>query len=354
MMTRPLPKARLLSNNEEYINFCSSDYLGLSTHPRIKKAMQLSMETNGFGSTSSPLLSGYSVECEELKKAFCQRLGFEDGLLFPSGYQANIGALSALLTRNSTALCDRLCHASIIDGLILSRARIKRFRHNDIHQAHEFVKVSPPDLLITESVFSMEGDMAPIDEMSSLCHSHSTPFFVDDAHGFGIMDHWKTRAKKPNILSISFGKTLGLSGGIILASNHIINLLLQYSRSYRYSIAISPVICVGVLESLDVLLKEKWRLETLKQRISLFNTYAMEYKLPLISQDITPIRSIRIGDSHKTSAVAKYLKNKGIYVAAIRPPTVPEHTSRLRISLSSSHETSDIQYLAHSIREALQ
>jgi 8-amino-7-oxononanoate synthase len=246
VMTRPLPKARILSNNEEYINFCSSDYLGLSTHPRIKKAMQLSMEKNHFGSTSSPLLSGYSVECEELKKTFCQHLGFEDALVFPSGYQANIGALSALLTRNSTALCDRLCHASIIDGLILSRARIKRFRHNDISQAHDLMKEYTPDLFITESIFSMEGDIAPSDEISSLCHSHSIPFFVDDAHGFGIMNHWKSTAKKPDILSISFGKTLGLSGAIVLASNHIINLLLQYSRSYR---TVSQFLLSSVWES---------------------------------------------------------------------------------------------------------
>lgn len=360
--TKPLSKGKILSHNQEYINFCSSDYLGLSSHPHIKKAMQLNMKQSSFGSTSSPLLSGYSIECEELKKIFCQHLGFEDALIFPSGYQANIGVLSALLTRNSTALCDRSCHASIIDGLILSRAKIKRFRHNDIRHAHEFVKAKAPDLFITESVFSMEGDMAPLNEISSLCHSHHMPLFVDDAHGFGVLgnnglgatDHWKGAVKKPDILSISFGKALGLSGAIVLANNNIINLLLQYCRSYRYSIAISPVICVGVLESLELMLKEEWRLHKLKQLINLFNTYALEHELPLISHDITPIRSILIGDSHKTLAVAQYLKNKGIYVAAIRPPTVPENMSRIRISLSSSHEASDVQYLAQSIKEALE
>jgi 8-amino-7-oxononanoate synthase len=345
VITRLLSEARILSNNKEHINFCSSDYLGLSSHHTIKKAMQLSMEKSGFGSTSSPLLSGYSAECEELKKTFCQHLGFEDALIFPSGYQANIGVLSALLTRNSTALCDRSCHASIMDGLILSRARIKRFRHNDISHAHDLIKVSPPDLFITESVFSMEGDISPIDEMASLCHSHHIPLFVDDAHGFGVLgqnglgviDHWKFTTKKPDILAFSFGKSLGLSGAIVLASRNIINLLLQYCRSYRYSIAISPVICVGVLASLELLLKEGWRLEKLRQHMAFFNTYAMEYELPLISQDITPIRSIQIGDSHKTLAVAESLKGKGIYVSAIRPPTVPENTSRIRISLSCSH-----------------
>lgn len=361
VITQPLSEARILSNDKEHINFFSSDYLGLSSHPRIKKAMQLSMEKSGFGSTSSPLLSGYSLECEELKKTFCRHLGFEDALIFPSGYQANIGVLSALLTRNSIALCDRSCHASLMDGLILSRARIKRFRHNDIRHAHDLIKVSPPDLFITESVFSMEGDISPLDEMASLCHSHHTPFFVDDAHGFGVLgqtglgaiDHWKVTTKKPDILSFSFGKTLGLSGAIVLANNNIISLLLQYCRSYRYSIAISPVICVGALESLELLLKEEWRLQKLRQLIAFFNTCAMEYGLPLISQDITPIRSIQIGDSHKTLAVAQHLKSKGIYVAAIRPPTVPENTSRIRISLSCSHQKSDVQYLIQSIKEAL-
>lgn len=362
VITQPLSEARILSNNKEYINFCSSDYLGLSSHHKIKKAMQLSMEKSGFGSSSSPLLSGYSAECEELKRTFCQQLGFEDALVFPSGYQANLGVLSALLTRNSTALCDRSCHASIMDGLILSRAKIKRFHHNDISHAHDIIKVSPPDLFITESVFSMEGDIAPIDEMASLCHSHNTPFFIDDAHGFGVLgqnglgaiEHWKFTTKKPDILSFSFGKTLGLSGAIVLASRNIINLLLQYCRSYRYSIAISPVICVGVLESLELLLKEGWRLQKLKQLIEFFNTYAVEYKLPLISRDITPIRSIQIGDSHKTLAVTQYLKSKGIYVAAIRPPSVPGNTSRIRISLSCSHQKSDVQSLVQSIKEALQ
>ncbi|MBX9620770.1 MAG: 8-amino-7-oxononanoate synthase [Alphaproteobacteria bacterium] len=352
----------ILPKSEGYINFCSSDYLGLSSHPQIKKVMQLGMEQNSFGSTSSPLLSGYSVECEELKKAFCQRLGFEDALVFPSGYQANMGILSALLTRNSIALCDRSCHASIVDGLILSRAKIRRFRHNDIGHAYDFVKTQAPDLFITESIFSMEGDVAFLNEISSLCHSHNMPLFVDDAHGFGILgdnglgviEYWKDAVKPPDILSISFGKALGMSGGIILANKNIINLLLQYCRSYRYSIAISPVICVGALESLNLLLKEGWRLQKLKQLIEFFNTCAMEYKLSLISQDITPIRSIRIGDSHKTLAVTQYLKNKEIYVAAIRPPTVPENTSRIRISLSCTHEKSDVQYLVQSLKEALE
>ncbi len=362
IVTQTLEKAMILSNAQKYINFCSSDYLGLSNHPRIKMAMQSSLQKFGFGSSSSPLLSGYSVECKELEKTFCNYLGFEDALVFPSGYQANVGVLSSLLTKNTKVLCDRLCHASILDGILLSRSKLRRFRHNDASHAHALIKAYTPNLLITESVFSMEGDIAPIDELSSLSLSSHTPFFVDDAHGFGVLgknglgtlEHWKSKNVKPDILTIPFGKALGMSGAIVLANKNMINFILQHCRSYRYSTAISPIICTGVLESLDIMLNETWRLEKLKQHIHVFNQYALDYNLPLISHEITPIRSLHIGDSQQALAVAKYLKNNGIYVAAIRPPTVPENTSRLRISLTCTHHTSDIHHLAKMLKEALQ
>ncbi|MBI2707729.1 MAG: 8-amino-7-oxononanoate synthase [Proteobacteria bacterium] len=350
--TRTLSKAKILANGQNYINFCSNDYLALSGHPRLKQVMQSHIQKFGFGSTSSPLLSGYSLECEDLEKTFCSILGFEDALVFPSGYQANIGVLSALLTRTSTVLCDRLCHASIMDGLTLSRAKIKRFHHNDVAHVAGFVKAYLPDLLVTESVFSMEGDIAPIDKLSY----PMIPLFVDDAHGFGVLgalDYWKLRDTKPDILTIPFGKALGMSGAIVLGNKAIISLILQHCRSYRYSTAISPAICVGILEGLDIMFTEEWRLEKLRQLIHFFNTCAAEVDLPILSEDITPIRSLLIGDPHKTLAVARHLKNNGIYAAAIRPPTVPNNTSRLRISLTCAHQKPDIHRLVTVIKEAM-
>lgn len=356
---RSLTEGRIQINKQIYTNFCSSDYLGLSNHPKIKMAMQTSLQQYSFGSSSSPLLSGYSIECEKLEKAFCQLLGFEDALIFPSGYQANISFLSSLLTRDSKVLCDRLCHASILDGVLLSRSKLQRFRHNDVSDAHKLIKSRLPDLLITESVFSMEGDIAPLDQLSSLPFSSPTLFCVDDAHGFGVLgknglgavDHWKCR---PDILIIPFGKALSMSGAIVLAKKEIISLILQNCRGYRYSTAISPIICIGVLESLHIIQNESWRLEKLKYLINCFNQYAMEYNLPLISQDITPIRSILVGDSKRAVAIAEDLKSKGIYATAIRPPTVPENTSRLRISLTCNHTVPHIQNLVRLIKEALE
>lgn len=354
-----LAEGTILINNKKYINFCSNDYLGLRNHPKIKMAMQLSLQQYGFGSSSSPLLTGYSMECKELEKTFCQLLGFEDAIVFSSGYQANIGVLSSLLTRNSKVLCDRLCHASILDGIHLSGSKLQRFRHNNVDHAHALIKATSPDLFITESVFSMEGDITPFDKFLSLSLSPSTFFCIDDAHGFGalgknglgVVDHWKL---KPDILIVPFGKAVCISGAIVLAKKETISLILQNCRSYRYSTAISPVICRGVLESLNIMLEEKEHLQNLRAIIHFFNQCAYEYNLPLISNDITPIRSILIGDSKRTLSIGKYLKSKGLYVAVIRPPTVPVNTSRLRISLGCNHKPPDILRLVRLIKEAME
>lgn len=356
LISRPLSHGKIQLNNQEYLNFCSNDYLDLNHHPRIKKVMQSHIQKYGFGSNSSPLLAGYSVECEELERTFCKILGFEDALIFPSGYQANIGVLSAFLTKTSRVLCDRFCHASILDGIVLSGAKMKRFQHNSIAHATKLINTNSPNLLITESLFSMEGDLAPLDEFSSLCRHFSLPFFVDDAHGFGVLetfDSWKLKMIKPDILSIPFGKALGMNGAIVLGTKNFISLILQSCRSYRYSTAISPAICIGVLEGLEIMHHERWRLERLKELIHHFNTSALDADLPLLSKDATPIRSILIGDTHKAIAISKHLKNKGIYAPALRPPTVPENTSRIRISLTSAHQICDIDRFIAVMKEAI-
>ncbi|MBY0502138.1 MAG: 8-amino-7-oxononanoate synthase [Alphaproteobacteria bacterium] len=356
LTARPLSCGKILLNNHEYLNFCSNDYLDLSHHHRIKKVMKSHIQKYGFGSSASPLLAGYSFECEELEKTFCRILGFEDALIFPSGYQANIGVLSSLITKSSRVICDRFCHASILDGILLSGAKIKRFKHNDSAHAAKLIKANSPNLLITERLFSMEGDIAPLDELCSLCRHFSLPFFVDDAHGFGVLDthnDWKLKKIKPDILCIPFGKALGLNGAIVLGTKNIIDLILQFCRSYRYSTAISPAICMGVLESLDILHQEEWRLEKLKKLIYHFNTAALEVGLPLLSKDITPIRSILIGDTHKAVAVSKHLRNKGIYAPALLPPTIPKNASRIRLSLTCAHHICDIDYLITTLKEAI-
>jgi 8-amino-7-oxononanoate synthase len=362
-IVKKLPSEEILSSGQHYINFCSNDYLALRDHPVIKETTIQAIKEEGFGSNASPLLSGYSCACKELEEIFCDYLGYDQAIVFPSGYQANLGVVSALLNRESIALCDRLVHASVLDGLILSRAKIKRFKHNDVDQAQNFLNSLRADLLITESVFSMEGDCAPLADLSRLSASYKIPFLVDDAHGFGVIgknglgacEVLKSRnIKKPDILIIPFGKALSMSGAIVLADNSIIPMLLQYCRSYRYSTALSPAICKGVAKSFDIIMKEKWRLEQLRQVIKIFNQHAHLHKIPLISQEETPIRSIFIGDSLKAIRIAEYLKNKGMYVAPIRPPTVPVKKARIRISLTAAHKPADICRVIELIKEALQ
>lgn len=358
---RNAPNAKVYINSQEYVNFCSNDYLGLGQHPKVKEVIKNKIGELGFGSGSSPLLSGYSPECKALEEKFCDVLGYENALVFPSGYQANIGVVSALVSRESTVVCDALCHASILDGMILSRSKMRRYRHNDVDHAQALVEAHSPCLLITESVFSMEGTLAPLVELRNLSRCYDIPFFVDDAHGFGVLgesgrgaiDGWETKNVKPDILAISFGKALGASGAIVLSSDKVMGHILQYCRSYRYTTALPPLICLSVLESLNVMEEEKWRLQNLRRNIRLFNQYAKDAALPLISQDITPVRSILIGDNRRVLEISGRLKERGFYVAAIRPPAVPENMALLRSSLHCDHTESDIIRLIASLKEAL-
>lgn len=343
------------------VNFGSNDYLGLSDHPHAKLAIKKSLEKTRIGSTSSVVLSGYSIETKALEEKFCHLLGFEKALLFPSGYQANIGVISGLLNRHSTLLCDRLCHASIIDGGILSRAKIMRYEHNHLKHIEELLSRHQVDLLITESVFSMEGAISPLLDISNICQNYNVPMMIDDAHGFGILgdnglgavDFWEFKNGKPDLLVIPFGKSLGASGAVVLGDQERIEKLIQQSRSYRYSTAISPILCQAVSANLDLIVKDRARRKHLNHLIHFFNKQAIYKGIQLTSSDLTPIKTIIIGDNLKALETAESLYRQGYYVGAIRPPTVPNGTARLRFSLTYHHTESQIADLIEKLSEAL-
>jgi 8-amino-7-oxononanoate synthase len=259
-------------------------------------------------------------------------------MFFNSGYHANLGILQAL---NMPIVMDKLCHASIIDGARLSGNKFYRYRHNDLSHAERLL--SPNNILISERVFSMEGDIADTEKLTSLASQHKATLIIDDAHGFGILDN----NIKSDLIIVPLGKALGGMGAIVAGSKLLIDYLRQFARSYIYSTALPPAIAHANLAALEVMQRETWRLNKLKNLIEFFNFTANTAGLKLASQDLTPIRSILIGDNKKAKQLEKHLQSQGFFIKAIVAPTV--QISRIRLSLCANHNEEDIVNLIKAI-----
>ena len=318
---------------DHLINFSSNDYLNISKSEKVKEAFIEGVKLYGFGSGSSPLISGYYAPTRLLEEEFAQILNHEQAIFFNSGYQANLGILQAL---NMSIIMDKLCHASIIDGAKLSEKKFYRYRHNDLIHAEKLLAEVPNSIFISERVFSMEGDIIDTDRLYSLAKKYSSTLIIDDAHGFGILDN----NIKSDIIIVPLGKSLGGMGAIVAGSKYFINYLRQFTRSYVYSTALPPAIAYSNLIALKVMQQETWRLKKLKNLIEFFNIAANSAGLNLASQDLTPIRSILIGDNKKAKALEEGLQSQGFFVKAIVKPTV--QVSRIRISLCANHSEDDI------------
>ena len=325
--------------NLDYINFSSNDYLGIAKSPRVKQAFIEGINLYGFGSGASPLVSGYYSSTKKLEEAFANFLNVEQTIFFNSGYHANLGLLQALAM---PIIMDKLCHASIIDGARLTGLKFQRYRHNDLSHAEAIMQEN--SILISEQVFSMEGDIADNQALLALAHKYKSTLIIDNAHGFGILDG----NIKSDLLVIPLGKALGGMGAIIAGSNDLINYLRQFARSYIYSTALPPAIAHANLTALQVLSEETWRLRKLRQLITLFNFLAKQAGLSLASNHLTPIRAILIDNAAQAKALEKKLCQQGFFVKAIVPPTVQK--SRIRISLSSLHEEDDISNLIKALQ----
>jgi 8-amino-7-oxononanoate synthase len=351
---------RVVVEGREYLAFCSNDYLGLANHPRIVEAAVDAAQRHGVGQGASHLLGGHSVVHERLESALAQFLEVPRALLFSSGYQANIGAVTALAGPEDAVFSDALNHASLIDGVRLSRARVIRYPHVDLDFLSKALAASTgkAKLIVTDGVFSMDGDIAPLPGLLDLCERHDALLLLDDAHGFGVIGaegrgspaHFGVR--NPRIVYVgTLGKAAGVSGAFVAGTAEVVETVLQRARTYIYTTAAPAMLAAAVEASLELIRKEEWRRERLRKLITSLRQGLRETELRLAPSD-TPIQPFILGTNARAVAASADLRERGILVPAIRPPTVPEGTARLRISLSAAHGDEDVLRLVAALREA--
>lgn len=341
------------------MNFCSNDYLGLSRHPQVIEAMIRSAEQGGVGSGASHLISGHSREHELLELELAAFLGRERALLFSTGYMANLGAVAALLGRNAVVLQDELNHASLIDAAVLSKAQRLRYAHHDVAAAAALLDAQPPETpaaIITDGVFSMDGDLAPLPALAQLATRHGAWLIVDDAHGIGVLgeqgrgsvEHYGLSASDVPVLIGTLGKAFGTFGAFVAGDALLCDWLVQKSRTYIYTTALPPAIAAATRASLRLIQDEPWRRETLRRHIVRFREHAVALGLQLMPSP-TPIQPLLLGTSERALAAAAALEQAGLWVSAIRAPTVPKDTARLRITFSAAHTEAEVDRLCDAL-----
>jgi 8-amino-7-oxononanoate synthase len=349
--------AHVCSDGTLYLSFCSNDYLGLANHPRLVAAVADAVARHGVGSGASHLVSGHHALHETLEQRMASYMG-HPCLLFSSGYMANVGIIPALVGREDAIFADRLNHASLIDGARLSRAQVNRFRHSDVaHLAQLLAQCSARRrLIVVDGVFSMDGDITPLPDLLALAERHDAWVYVDDAHGFGVLgeggrgvpEHFGIAS--PRIIHLcTLGKAAGVSGAAVFAEPDVIAWLLQSARSYVFATAAAPALAAALLASLDLIEGEPWRRTHLQALIARLRRDCAGLKWPLLASP-TAIQPLIIGDNASALVLAESLRQAGIWVPAIRPPTVPAGQARLRISLSAAHSEDDVARLAGALR----
>lgn len=350
----------IMVNDKTYLNFASNDYLGFG---------DLTIENeniNTLGSHSSALITGYQLQQQALEQYLCTQLGYQAGLLFNSGFSANSSVIRALFqdkaaAQNSAIFQDKLNHASLIDGALHSNAALIRFNHNDLNHLRSRLEKSKAQnkLIISEGVFSMDGDTAPIKDLLLLAKQHNAWLMIDDAHGFGALGNTGLGSCEtfigdilPDILVITFGKAVASSGACVLGSRAFIDYMLQYNRDYTYSTAMSPLLADNTLVRLKHIKKANTQRVMLNKNIATFKHLAQQHNIAVMESD-TAIQPIVLGCAEQTLKAANKLKQQGIWLTAIRPPTVAYNTARLRVTLTAAHTLDDITYLVKHLAEAL-
>ena len=349
-------------DGQSLINFCSNDYLGLAGHKSIAKALQAGADTYGTGSGASHLISGHSTAHQQLEEQLAEFTGRPRALLFSTGYMANMGIINALVGRHDLVLQDQLNHASLIDGGRLSRAIFKRYKHNNIEHLQSQLSFNAADrkLIVTDGVFSMDGDLAPLAAISKVAEQSNAWLMVDDAHGLGVLGATGAGIVQEHDLSIdevpilmgTLGKSFGTFGAFVAGSEALIETLIQFARSYIYTTALPPAIACATSASLAIVRQEQWRRDHLNALIQRFRHGANALGLQLMDS-YTPIQPVIINDDQLVMTVSQQLRAKGFMVGAIRPPTVPKGSGRLRICLSASHTEQHIDQLLIALDECL-
>ena len=356
------PQGRnIVIDDQQVLNFCSNDYLGLANHPQVKQAFIQAADTYGIGSGAAHLVNGHSHAHHALEEELADFCGYPRSLLFSTGYMANLGVAQSLCTKNDYIIEDKLNHASLLDAASISKAQLLRYLHKDYASLDKQLSRcgDAEKLVSSDSVFSMDGDEADIQQMLNCCKKHDARIMLDDAHGFGVLgeqgrgslSQQQISRSKVDIYMATLGKALGTGGAFIAASEDIIEYLIQTARCYIYTTAMPPAIAEATRCSLQLLVKENWRQQALRRNISYFRTLAAQAELNLPASD-TAIQPVIIGDAKQAMNISQQLFNSGFHVAAIRPPTVPGNTSRLRITLRADHSEKDIEQLINAIIEA--
>ena len=341
-----------------YLNFSSNDYLGLAAHPALAEAVQRGLREYGFGSGAAHLVTGHSRAHHAFEEELAAFTGRPRALLFSSGYMANLGVASALLKRGDRVLEDRLNHASLLDAGLLSGARFARYAHGDAADLKSHLAESSlRTLVMTDGVFSMDGDIAPLPELAQTTETAGAVLMVDDAHGFGVLGehgrgsleyHGLGLAEVP-VLRGTLGKACGSFGAFVAGSEALIETLIQSARTYIYTTAAPAALAEAGRAALRLLQAESWRREHLQARIVRFCEGAAELGLKLMPS-MTPIQPVVVGESAAALALSAALREQGILVAAIRPPTVPAGTARLRITLTAAHTESQVDRLLDALQ----
>jgi 8-amino-7-oxononanoate synthase len=349
---------RLRLDGRDYLAFCSNDYLGLANHPALIEAVQRGAREYGVGAGASHLISGHSEVHEELERALAQFVGLPRALYFSSGYLANSGVIPALIGRDGTLFSDALNHACIIDGARLSRAQVTIYPHNDMAAlAHELARCATPRKLVaSDAVFSMDGDLAPIAELVALCERHDAWLLLDDAHGFGVLgeggrgvlSHCGVHSRHVIYMG-TLGKAAGVSGAFVAGQDDVIDWLIQRARSYVFSTAAPPLLACAVLASLRVIAAEEWRREHLRALIARLRAGLADLPWRL-APSASAIQPLIVGENRRALELMQALLAQQIWVPAIRPPTVPAGSARLRISLSAGHSAEEVDQLINALQ----
>ena len=336
-----------------WLSFCSNDYLGLAQHPGVIRAGTQGLHAHGCGSGSSSMITGYHPAHIALEAALAEFMGKPRVLLFSCGYMANLAAITGLCGRNTVVLEDRLNHASLIDAVRLAKSDVRRYPHKDVSAVRTLLSQRGEQaLVVTDGLFSMDGDSAPLVSLSEAVAPTNSWLIVDDSHGVGMlgergagsMEAQGIASDAVQVITGSFGKAFGTQGAFVAADTWVIEALVQLARPYMYSTAMPAAMAVATLASLRIMQQETWRRDYLHYLIKQFRRGATQLGLSLLPSD-SAIQGIILGDAQQAAHVSDALRARGILVKAMRPPTVPENTSRLRINLTVNHTAQHIDAL---------
>uniref|UniRef100_A0A3B0M0H6 8-amino-7-oxononanoate synthase n=1 Tax=Arsenophonus endosymbiont of Trialeurodes vaporariorum TaxID=235567 RepID=A0A3B0M0H6_9GAMM len=347
----------LIFEQQQYVNFSSNDYLGLSHHATIIKAWQTGLNQYGAGSGSSGHVIGFNCAHAQLEQQLADWLGYPRALLFISGYAANQSVITALMNKNDYIAADKLNHASLLEAAMLSPARLQRFAHNQPDALRHLLAINRTGktLVATEGIFSMDGDSAPLAQLHAVTRQAQAWLLVDDAHGIGVRDH-EGRGScylhkiKPELLVVTFGKAFGLSGAALLCDENTADYFLQYARHLIYSTSMPPAQAVALTEAVRQIRQADELRANLQCNIDYFCQLANYYQLPLLNSS-SAIQPLIVGSNQRCLQLSQFLRQQGFWVQAIRPPTVPAGSARLRITLMANHQLADIAQLMETLND---